>query len=105
VIALAVVVSVHLLAMWRLFRQMPDDPNIADLTDAEMVMVEEERIRELTPVKPRCGCPNPLTDTIHGVCDEGNWWHQEPCPVVAWRRELIGVGSVVVESAEKKAKR
>lgn len=47
VIALAVVVSVHLLAVWRLFCQMPDDPNIADLTDAELAIVEEERIREI----------------------------------------------------------
>jgi hypothetical protein len=73
VIALAVVVSVHLLAMWRLFRQMPDDPNIADLTDAEMVMVEEERIRELT--------------------------------LGVFRKKPPKLGSVVVESAEKKAKR
>ena len=26
---------------------MPDDPNIADLTDAELAIVEEERIREI----------------------------------------------------------
>lgn len=39
------------------------------------------------PPRPKCECPPILTDSIHGTCDEGNWWHQEPCPLVYWLRK------------------
>ena len=42
--------------------------------------------------RPLCKCPSVLTDTIRGCSDEGNWWHQEPCPLVYWLRAKYQAG-------------
>ena len=46
--AILVMLTVYLVTMYRLFRQMPAAPdNIDDLTDAEWAIVSEQCIREL----------------------------------------------------------